>query len=497
MNQVNQRSRVNLHKSLTGNIQSYAELAPNAIAVVHHDHAISYKKLWNDVLLYVHHLSGRGVSCRDTVAITIEDEYLNLLICSALIYLGSAQATLPSFEPPEKNIDLAKRLNISLQLVDKYSYKLPGFNAQLIPEIGELDFLGQHLTNLKDRGFDSSIIFIGSGTTGKSKLIPYAQIAFLQSAELMPQSLSAMYCSASIEHSLGKRIALRVMALGKSIVFNNTAKNYSPEDLCRKYKISHLFLSEFTAKNLVQRYENYESVKLPVMPNVEVLLTSSVIGEDTYLLVQKRVSPKVDIFYGSTETGGITQTIGVNPFIGSRYSVGFPLPGVSVEIVNNEDVLVSRNTIGNIRIQSAAGVTEYLHDPKMTERHFRKGWFYPGDLGLMLDDGQLIHYGRSDDMLILNGINIYPREIEEVAMKFEGIGDVAAFAIPSSLHGSIPALAVVADGVVNLKELYTYCFTLLGNRAPRKVIQIQSIPRSSEGKVLRKNILQAMKKTNT
>ncbi|APB98212.1 class I adenylate-forming enzyme family protein [Polynucleobacter asymbioticus] len=496
MSQINHRSRVDLHQSLTGNIQSYAKLTPDVIAVVHHDHEISYKKLWNDVQLYIHHLEGWGIGFSDIVAITIEDEYLNLLICSALIYLGCAQATLPSFEPSEKNIELSKRLNISFQLVDKQSFKLPGFNALLIPKMEELDFQGQHLSNLKDRGLDSSIIFIGSGTTGKSKLIPYEQHAFLQSAELMPQNLSALYCSASIEHSLGKRIVLRIMALGKSIVFNNTAKNYSPEDLCQKYQISHLFLSEFSAKNLVQRYEHYESANLPAMPNVEVLLTSSVISEDTYLKVRQRVSPKVDIFYGSTETGGITQTKGVNPFIGNRYSVGFPLPGVSIEIVNDEDVLVPRNTIGNIRIQSAAVVTEYLHDPQTTERHFRKGWFYPGDLGLMLDDGQLIHYGRSDDMLILNGINIYPQEIEEVAMKFEGVNDVAAFSISSGLHGSIPALAVVADGVVNLKDLYAYCFSLLGNRAPRKVIQTQSIPRNSEGKVLRKNVLEAMKKTN-
>ena len=496
MNSVSNQSRVDFGKSLAGNIERYAELTPNAIAVIHRDQAIPYQKLWNDIQLYIHHLQDLGIGGSDIVAITIEDEYLNLLICSALIYLGCAQATLPSFEPPEKNIDLAKRLNISLQLVDKEAFKLPGFDVELISEIGALDFQGQNLSSSNDRGFDSSIIFIGSGTTGKSKLIPYEQRAFLQSAELMPQGLSALYCSASIEHSLGKRIVLRIMALGKSIVFNNTAKNYSPEDLYRKYQISHLFLSEFSAKNLVQRYEHYESAKLPVMPNVEILLTSSVIGEETYLKVRERVSPKVDIFYGSTETGGITQTKGANPFIGSRYSVGFPLSGVSVEIVNDEDVLVSRNTIGNIRIQSPAAVSGYLHDPQTTERHFRKGWFYPGDLGLMLDDGQLIHYGRSDDMLILNGINIYPREIEEVAMKLDGISDVAAFSIPSGLHGAIPALAVVADEAVNLKDLYSRCFSLLGNRAPRKVIQIESIPRNSEGKVLRKNILEAMKNNN-
>jgi acyl-CoA synthetase (AMP-forming)/AMP-acid ligase II len=489
------QSRVDLSKSLIGNIRRYSGLSSDHVAVVHYDQKITYQTLWNDIQLYIQYAQVLGIDRGDTVGITVEDEYLNLLICCALIYLGCAQATLPSFEPPEKNIDLAKRLNISFQLVDKESFKLPGFSAALIPEIGALDLQDQHLSDSQDYGIESSIIFIGSGTTGKSKLIPYGQNAFLQSAELMPQSLSALYCSASIEHSLGKRIALRVMALGKTIIFNNTAKNYSPEDLYRKYHISHLFLSEFSAKNLVQRYEYHESTKLPVIPNVGILLTSSVIGEDTYLKVRQRVSPRVYIFYGSTETGGITQTKGENPFIGSRYSVGFPLPGVSVEIVNDEDLPVPRNTIGNIRIQSPAVVSGYLHDPETTQRHFRGGWFYPGDLGLMLDDGQLIHYGRSDDMLILNGINIYPREIEEVAIRFDGVRDVAAFSIPSSLHGAIPALAVVSDGAVNLKDLYAYCFSLLGNRAPRKVIQTESIPRNPEGKVLRKNILESMKNT--
>jgi acyl-CoA synthetase (AMP-forming)/AMP-acid ligase II len=101
-------------------------------------------------------------------------------------------------------------------------------------------------------------------------------------------------------------------------------------------------------------------------------------------------------------------------------------------------------------------------------RHFRDGWFEPGDLATLDVDGQLVIHGRADDMMIMNGINIYPVEIERILERHPAVETAAAFPLPSGVHGQIPVAAVELRAGMRCAggELVAFARDALGVRAP-------------------------------
>jgi long-chain acyl-CoA synthetase len=133
----------------------------------------------------------------------------------------------------------------------------------------------------------------------------------------------------------------------------------------------------------------------------------------------------------------------------------------------------------------------YVDNPQQSALRFRDGWFYPGDLGLLRGDGQLVVQGRHDDMIVLNGLNIFPAEIERVLERHPAVAEAAALPLASLVHGQIPVAAVVLrpGEEVSAADLRRYCHQQLGLRAPRRVLVIERLPKNSQGKTVKKDLV--------
>ena len=133
----------------------------------------------------------------------------------------------------------------------------------------------------------------------------------------------------------------------------------------------------------------------------------------------------------------------------------------------------------------------YLNDPESTRSCLIDGWFFPGDLGKMTPDGQLIHCGRADQMMIFNGINIYPAEIEQCVTRHPAVTDAAAFPLSSPVHQDVPVCAVVLleGSTITEEHLLAYLQQRLGFRSPRRLIRLKAIPRNEQGKVIRHELM--------
>jgi acyl-coenzyme A synthetase/AMP-(fatty) acid ligase len=136
----------------------------------------------------------------------------------------------------------------------------------------------------------------------------------------------------------------------------------------------------------------------------------------------------------------------------------------------------------------------YLNDDRATRAAFKDGWFYPGDLGAIMADGQLIHLGRSDQMMIMNGINIYPAEIERALGLHPAVRDVAALALRSDIHQEIPICAVTVDPTqpIAARALQQFAFDHLGSRGPKAVVILEALPRNAQGKLIRPQLAKAV-----
>jgi len=142
--------------------------------------------------------------------------------------------------------------------------------------------------------------------------------------------------------------------------------------------------------------------------------------------------------------------------------------------------------VGHIRIRSPGMIDGYVDDPAATARAFRAGWFYPGDLGSLTPDGVLVFHDRADDMMILGGINIFPREIELALEQHPAVLEAQAFPLPHPVHQDIPAAAVVLRGEATEPELIAFCRERLGEQAPKMAVIVEKLPDQTRGKVLKR-----------
>jgi acyl-CoA synthetase (AMP-forming)/AMP-acid ligase II len=199
------------------------------------------------------------------------------------------------------------------------------------------------------------------------------------------------------------------------------------------------------------------------------------------------LSDNLYVLYATSEIGIISCAM---PDQHERFpeGVGFPAAGVTLEIVGSDGTPVAPGEIGQIRLRKDGTPRGYVTEPGATS-NFQEGWFYPRDLVSLRPGEPLIFHGRADDVMILNGINIFPSAIEDILESHPDVKEAVAYAIKSRVHGEIPAAAVVLKDTSARRDpahLLDHCRQTLGIRAPRQIAVVDIIPRNSAGKPLRR-----------
>jgi malonyl-CoA/methylmalonyl-CoA synthetase len=186
------------------------------------------------------------------------------------------------------------------------------------------------------------------------------------------------------------------------------------------------------------------------------------------------------------ERYGMTETIMnvSNPYDGERRAgtVGFPLPGVELQLAGD-------GGSGEILLRGPNVFPGYWQRETATAEAFTDdGWFRTGDVGAFDPDGYLRIVGRSKELIISGGFNVYPREVEDVLLAHPAVADVAVVGEPSDEWGEVVvAVVVVADGqsVTEADVLLHAGAELAPYKQPRRVRFVEELPRNALGKVLR------------
>jgi malonyl-CoA/methylmalonyl-CoA synthetase len=198
--------------------------------------------------------------------------------------------------------------------------------------------------------------------------------------------------------------------------------------------------------------------------------------------------------YGMTETLMNTS----NPYEGARVpgSVGPPLPGVVVRVINAETgaVETAPETIGTLEIKGPNVFAGYWQDEEKTRSEFTAdGWFKTGDLGRIDRNGYVYIVGRVKDLVISGGYNVYPKEVESELDAIPGVAESAVFGVPHPDFGEGVTAAVVLKGGASLSEadiLNCVRLRLARYKIPKRILLVAELPRNTMGKV-QKNVLRA------
>jgi long-chain acyl-CoA synthetase len=194
--------------------------------------------------------------------------------------------------------------------------------------------------------------------------------------------------------------------------------------------------------------------------------------------------------YGLTET---SPAACVNPMNLKEYNgfIGLPIPSTEVAILDDDGKPVDTGQTGEISIRGPQVMKGYWQRPDETAKVMTEdGFFRTGDIGYMNDDGFFKIVDRKKDMILVSGFNVYPNEIEDVAMMNPKVLEAAAIAVPDEKSGEAPKLFVVKkDASLTEKEMLDFCKqNLTGYKIPKYVEFRSELPKSNVGKILRKEL---------
>ncbi len=212
--------------------------------------------------------------------------------------------------------------------------------------------------------------------------------------------------------------------------------------------------------------------------------------EETFYEFEERTGHRILERYGMTETNMNTS----NPLDGERKAgtVGPPLPGVEVRICDDNGGELPAGEIGNLQVRGKNVFREYWRMPEKTaEDKSKDGFFNTGDKGVIDEDGYVSIVGRSKDMVISGGLNVYPVEVEGLINELDGVKESAVIGVPHADFGeAVVAVVVTAKDKVleEDKVISDLKQKLAGFKVPKRIVFVDELPRNTMGKV-QKNLL--------
>ena len=196
--------------------------------------------------------------------------------------------------------------------------------------------------------------------------------------------------------------------------------------------------------------------------------------------------------YGLSEASPV---VSMNPLAGpwKAGSIGKPIPHVEITVQNDDSEMLGVGQTGEICVRGGNVMQGYWNQPEETAKALRDGWLLTGDIGHCDADGYYYITDRKKDMLLVNGINVYPREIEEVLYKFPGVKEAAVVGMPDTRRGEQPVAFISANEGVKLDEKAIQHFVrerLADYKVPRRVVLLPVLPRNATGKILKTQLKQ-------
>ncbi len=236
-----------------------------------------------------------------------------------------------------------------------------------------------------------------------------------------------------------------------------------------------LTMSQITGKDLPIRLFFSGAAPLPV-PTIEEFR-------------QKFNVPLIE-GYGLSEASPVCST---NPPQGpiKPGSIGPPIPGVEMSIQDDHGNILAARQTGEVCIRGGNVMQGYWNQPEETAKTLRNGWLLTGDIGHRDEDNYFYITDRKKDMLLVNGINVYPRELEEVIYQFPGIKEVAVIGIPDRRKGEQPVAFIAANGELQLdeKEIAEFVRSRLADfKVPKRIVFLPNLPRNPTGKILKTSL---------
>jgi long-chain acyl-CoA synthetase len=473
-------------------LQENASRQPDAEAIVIGRTTISYCALLERVTACASWLLRHDLRPDEVTGIAIRNEVDHIVCAMALLCLNMPQISLGSHEKDETKRALARKVCVTQLVAEHAADWMSGLRTVAVPCAGQGFLLDAPATAERDifnaHRLDSIAVYQNtSGSTNIPKTFGMSLSRLLVIADRYakdPKERRALR-TGSIEFDAHRINRLCSLLAGNTCVFLEHLDAHELVALCERTNVSIIHMGAYRLGSFVNA-----ATRARRLPSTTGIISGgsrvpgSLRGKVKALLTQN-----LWVQYATSEAGLIS-IASPDQHDAFPEGVGLPISEVTAEIVGSDDEVLAPGEIGQLRVCKTIMARSYIDEPAASSK-FKDGWFYTGDL-LSREDGEpLVFHGRADDMMILNGINIFPSAIEDTLESHADVREAVAFAVKSRIHGEIPIAAVVLSPDARTRgtaHLLNFCRKMLGVRAPREIRVVDAIPRNSAGKRVRREL---------
>ena len=370
------------------------------------------------------------------------------------------------------------------------------------------ELISEFSTELPTERFGGSVLQYTSGTTGRPKGVR-RKIAGIDADEaaaslrwvlemygIDASKPGTMLTTTPIYHSSGLNITTLAMHFGVSIILMD---KWTPElmlELIEKHKVNMTIVVPTQFVRLLKLDEKIRD-GFDVSSMEWVIHGAAPCAPEVKRQMIEWWGPTIFEYYGSTEVGGTF--VNSQDWLMKPGTVGKPGPVTKLRILDDEGNELPCGTVGKVYMRQGNDQAEYLNDPEKTIASRCGDLMTVGDLGWVDEDGYLFLAGRSSEVIIVGGANVYPAEIENVILSHPEVADVCVVGIPNEEYGEeIFAAVVPRNGLVLgnsestlkvIEEIQAMCSEHLAKfKRPRRIELRNEIPRDPNGKMYRKKV---------
>jgi fatty-acyl-CoA synthase len=329
-------------------------------------------------------------------------------------------------------------------------------------------------------------IMLTSGTTGEAKGVAFSHRMLVERMQHYDVAkgpgfpfCARVYCDLGLTTAAGFRYLLYMLFKGGTIFFYgedpiSTIQSFG------LYRVEAMVASPYALGEYLKFFEAHGEFHCGFE---HVSCAGGIVSKSLSERVRARMGANLVCCYGSTEAGSVASAP-AHLIAHLPNAVGHVAPWITVEAVDHSERPLPAGKEGVVRIRGPYNVTGYVGDPNETARAFRDGWFYPGDVGYVTEDGVLVILGRQDAVLNIGGDKVGPESVEQILTGFAGIEQAAAFSVPDELGNGELWAAVVAPAGFDEGALRTHCGRHLPAMSiPARFVTVDQIPRNTFGKI--------------
>lgn len=332
---------------------------------------------------------------------------------------------------------------------------------------------------------DEAIYLYSTGSTGKPKRVSRTHFNLIALADNHTQTIGwtekdRILLTVPLPHTYGFGNFISAVKVGASMYVLGEFNRNKVIDLIDKESITVFpavpFMLSVIAQTFLPKPRDFSSLRL-------IISAGAPLSKETFHKCREKLGIYPRQFYGSTETGVISINLGDE----KRFdSVGLPVKNVEAKVFREDGTEADVNEVGEIAVKSPSITTGYYGLPEETEKAFRGGYYFTGDLGKIDEEGYIYIVGRKKLLINVAGNKVDPIEVENLLLKHPKIKEAVVLGVKDN-HGNESVKAVIAPREnMEAKEVYDHCKGHISDfKIPRIVEFRNEIPKSPTGKVLR------------